>query len=172
MLKKLMFAFVTLAVIAAAAGCAKTAPPQDTAADKAKLEADALGWFDAFAKADSEGLANLYAEDALVMPPNAPSVNGRPAIKTYFGAMASGVKAGGMSIKNGSVTGSDVSGDMGWISGTYTLQDSTGATVDSGKYLSVHHRENGMWLYVRDTWSSDLPAAPMMPAKSAKKGKK
>lgn len=173
MSRKLVLALTAVAaLVVIAAGCAKTAPPQDVAADKTKLQADALSWFDHFASADSEGMANLYAEDAVVLPPNAPAVNGRAAIKTYLGSMASGVKAGGMSIKNGTVTGSDVSGDMGWLSGTYSLQDSTGATIDSGKYLSVHHRENGTWLYVRDTWNSDMPAAPMAPPKSAKKGKK
>jgi ketosteroid isomerase-like protein len=175
MIRKLSLAFATLGVIALAAGCAKTPPPQDLAADKAKLQTDALSWFDHFASADSEGLANLYAEDALVMPPNAPPVNGRPAIKTYLGAMASGVKAGRLSLKQGSVTGFDVSGDMGWISGTYAVQDSTGATIDSGNYMSVHHRVNGSWLYIRDIWNSDRPAVPAAPAKMAsgkKPGKK
>ncbi len=171
MLKKLLLAFAMLGAIAVAAGCAKTAPPPDTAADKTKLEADALSWFDAFAKADSEGLANLYAEDALVMPPNAPPVNGRPAIKTYLGAMASTTKAAGMSLKNGSVTGSDVCGDLGWISGTYSVQDSSGTTIDSGNYMSVHHRTNGSWLYIRDIWNSDRPLAAAAPAPKAS-GKK
>lgn len=174
MFKKVVLALATLGVIAAT-GCAKTPPPQDVATDKAKLQTDALAWFDHFATADSEGLANLYAEDALVMPPNAPAINGRPAIKTYFGAMASGVKTAGMSLKQGSVTGSDVSGDMGWISGTYTVADSTGATIDSGDYMSVHHRVNGSWLYIRDMWHSDRPEAPAAPAHAAsgkKAGKK
>jgi len=166
MLRNRLLAFLVLGVIAA--GCAKTPPPQDTAADKAKLQADALSWFDFFARADSEGIANLYAEDALVMPPGAPAVTGRPAIKTLFGGMATETKAAGLALKPGTVTGADVSGDMGWISGTYAVQDSTGATVDSGNYLSVHHRTNGAWLYIRDIWNSDRPPAPPAPAKSKK----
>jgi ketosteroid isomerase-like protein len=175
MIRKLVLAFAALGVIAVAAGCAKTPPPQDVAADKAKLQTDALSWFDHFAAADSEGLANLYSEDALVMPPNAPAVNGRPAIKTFYGGMVSQTKAAGLSVKQGQVTGSDVSGDMGWISGTYTVQDSTGATMDSGSYMSVHHRINGSWLYIRDIWNSDHPQVAAAPAKKAagkKAGKK
>jgi hypothetical protein len=38
--------------------------------------------------------------------------------------------------------------------------DSSGATLDTGSYLSVHHRTNGAWLYIRDIWNSDRPAAP------------
>jgi len=171
MLRKLLLAFATLGVIVASSGCARTPAPQDVAADKAKLQTDALSWFDYFAKADSEGLANLYAEDALVMPPGGPALNGRPAIKTYLGAMASGAKAAGISLKQGSVTGSDVNGDLGWISGTYTVQDSSGTTIDSGNYLSVHHRTNGSWLYIRDIWNSDRPPVAAAPAKKAS-GKK
>jgi ketosteroid isomerase-like protein len=165
MSRKLVLAFAALGVIAA--GCAKTPPPQDTAADKAKLQTDALSWFDHFASADSEGLANLYAEDALVMPPGGPAVSGKPALKAYFGGMMAGAKAAHVSLKEGTVTGSDVSGDLGWISGTYTVQDSTGATVDSGNYMSIHHRTNGAWLYIRDIWNSDRPPAPPTPTKSA-----
>ena len=173
MFRKLVAAFAVLGVIAIAAGCAKTPPPQDVAADKAKLQTDALSWFDHFAAADSEGLDSLYAEDALVMPPNAPALNGRAAIKAYYGGMVSQAKAAHISLKQGQVTGSDVSGDMGWISGTFTVQDSTGATIDSGNYMSVHHRTNGSWIYVRDIWNSDHPAAPApAPAKAAKKAAK
>ena len=171
MFRKLSLALATLGVIAAAAGCAKTPPPQDVAADKAKLQTDALSWFDHFASADSEGLANLYAEDALVMPPGGPAVTGRPAIRTLMGTMATQTKAAHLSLKQGQVTGSDVSGDMGWISGTYTVQDSTGATIDSGNYMSVHHRTNGSWIYIRDIWNSDRPPAAAAPAAKAS-GKK
>ena len=172
MFRKLFVALVTLVGIAALNGCAKTPAPQDMAADKAKLQTDALSWFDHFAAADSEGLANLYAEDAIVMPPNVPAVAGRPAIKSLLGALAAGAKAARMTVKSGSVNGFDVSGNLGWISGTYTLQDSTGATIDSGNYLSVHYRTNGAWLYVRDTWNSDRPPAPVAQAKHAAGKKK
>ena len=52
--------------------------------------------------------------------------------------------------------------DTGWESGSYTVRDAAGATVDSGSYLSVSHKSNGKWLYYRDTYNSDrpLPAAP------------
>lgn len=166
MLRKLLPALAILAVIAV--GCAKKpdAPPEtaaaqpDPAADKAKMEADALAWFDHYAKADGEAMGNLYAEDALLMPPGAPAVTGRAAIKTFLGEDAAKAKAAGLSIKNGSVTGSGVDGDTGWISGTYTVVDASGATIDSGNYLSIHRRVNGAWPYIRDTWNSDRPVAP------------
>jgi ketosteroid isomerase-like protein len=167
-----LLTLAVVGVIAATSGCAPTPPVQDTAADQAKLQADALSWFDHYAKADADGLANLYAEDALLMPPGAHAVQGRPAIKTFLGEDATKSKAAGISIKNGTVTGSGVSGDNGWISGTYTVTDASGATVDSGNYLSMHRRTNGAWLYIRDIWNSDRPPAPPAPAAPVAPAKK
>ena len=58
-----------------------------------------------------------------------------------------------------------VAGDTGWESGSYMVTDASGATVDSGSYLSVSRKVNGKWLYVRDTYNSDrpLPAPPAAP---------
>ena len=143
-----------------ACGCTTPPPARDTEADKAKLQADATSWFDFYAKADGDGMANLYAEDALLMPPGAPAVTGRAGIRTFLGEDAAKTKAAGFSIRNGMVTGIGVSGDTGWISGSYTVVDTSGAAVDSGSYLSVHHLTDGVWLYVRDTWNSDRAPAP------------
>lgn len=170
--RKPLLAFAIFAAIAVAAGCAQTPPAVvDTAADEAKLKSDALVWFEHYAKADGDGLANLYAEDALLMPPGAPAVKGRPAIKAFLGDDAGKAKTGGIQLKNTAVTGTGVDGDTGWVSGTYTVADASGAVIDSGNYLSVHRRTNGAWLYVRDTWNSDrLPApAPTVPLASDRK---
>ena len=168
MFRKPLLALAILALIGASAGCAqKPAARPDPAADKAKLEADALVWFDHYAKADADGMANLYAEDALLMPPGAPAVTGRAGIKAFLGEDAAKSKAAGISLKNASVTGSGVDGDTGWISGTYTVVDASGATIDSGSYLSVHRRTNGSWPYIRDIWNSDRPPAPPAPSPAA-----
>jgi len=166
MLRKQAFVFAALVMLATLSGCAQTqpAPTQQTgpgsAADLAKLEADALSWFDYYVKADAEGMANLYADDALLMPPGAGAVTGRPAIQTFLGEDAGKAKAAGISIKHGSVTGTGITGDTGWISGNYTVVDASGATIDSGSYLSVHRLTNGAWLYIRDIWNSDRPVPP------------
>jgi ketosteroid isomerase-like protein len=168
MFRKPLLAFAILGAITAAGGCAQTTPTQDSGAAEAKLKADALIWFEHYAKADADGMANLYAEDALLMPPGAPAVTGRQGIKTFLGEDAAKSKAAGISLKNGSVTGTGVSGDSGWISGTFTVVDRSGATIDSGSYLSVHRRTNGAWLYIRDIWNSDRPPAPPAPAGESK----
>ena len=166
--KKSLTSFAVAAAIAFIAGCAQAPPPpppaQDFAADEAKLKADALAWFDLYGKGDAEGLAKLYAEDALLMPPGAAAVTGRSGIQAFLAVDAAKAKTAGVAVKNSAVTGAAVQGDMGWISGNYTVVDGSGAVVDSGSYLSVHKRANGNWLYIRDIWNSDRPAAPAAPA--------
>jgi uncharacterized protein (TIGR02246 family) len=155
-------ALVFVAVMAGA-GCTAAPPAQDVAADKAKMEADATSWFTFLDKGDVDGMANLYAEDALLTPPGVAAMNGRAAIRTFLAGEVAGMKSAGLAIKNGTVTGADVSGDMGWLTGNYTVVDGSGAAVDSGNYMSVHKRTNGQWLYIRDTWNSDRPPAAPAP---------
>jgi uncharacterized protein (TIGR02246 family) len=170
MIRRSGVVFAALAVLVVV-GCSSQAPKHDAAADKTSLEAVDATWFAAFTRGDSDSVANMYAEDAVVMPPNAPAITGRAAIKSAMGAMMNQVMGARMSMKSSGITGSGVDGDMGWISGAYAVADSTGASMDTGKYLSVHHRVNGQWLFVRDTWNSDMPAAPPAPPAAAKKKK-
>lgn len=164
LINKRLLAATGLGIVVVLAACAQAPAPApaaatDPAADEEKLKADALSWFDHYASANAEGMANLYAEDALLMPPGAPAVTGRPGIQAFLGDDAAKSKVVGISLKNVAVTGAGVSGDLGWISGTYAVLDGSGATIDTGNYLSVHHRKDGVWLYIRDTWNSDRAPA-------------
>ena len=53
----------------------------------------------------------------------------------------------------------DVSGDLAYEAGTFTVTDANGAVVDAGKYIGVFEKRGGKWLYIRDTWNSDNPPA-------------
>jgi ketosteroid isomerase-like protein len=133
---------------------------QDTSADVAKLEADAPLWFDHFNKGDADAVTNLYAADAVILPAGAPAASGHAAIREYIAADIARSKAGGFAFKNGAVTGSGASGDMGWVSGTFSVTDASGTTVDSGKYVSIYQRTDDGWKLIRDIWNSDLAPAP------------
>ena len=164
MSKKVAFMCSMLAIVVTLA-CTSAAP--DTAAAEAELEANALSWFDHYNKGDADAVTNLYADDAVLMPPGVPAMTGRAAIKAYFDKDIATVKGAGLSIRNTAVTGKGVSGDTGWVSGTYTVVDGAGATVDSGSYLSVHRRTDGAWPYTRDIWNSDRAPAAAPPAPEA-----
>ena len=162
-LKPLVLAVGTMLALA---GCAPAAPPAvDTADDQAALKAATRTWLEAYNAGDVEKIVALYAEDAVLMPPHAPAANGHAEIRAFLTADTAGAKAAGIKLVPGAST-AGVAGDTGWESGKYTVTNASGATVDSGSYLSVSHKSNGKWLYHRDTYNSDRPlSAPAAPEK-------
>ena len=151
---------VLVVSVAALEACAPKAP--DTAADVAALKADPSAWFDAYNAGNADGVANLYAEDAVLMAPGAPGVTGRAAIRDYISSDIAISKSTGLVMNLGEVTGVGVAGDTGWLSGTFSVADGSGSIVDNGKFLSVYSRTADGWKLIRDTWNSD--AAPALPS--------
>ena len=144
-------------------GCASPTPaPSDTTADATALPEITQTGVKSYNSADSETMAALYAEDAVLTPPHAPIARGRAAIREFLAKDSAGAKSAGVKLVPGPET-VGVSGDWGWNSGSFTAQDGSGKTVDSGSYLSVSHKVNGKWLYVRDTYNSDQPLPPPPP---------
>ena len=160
-LKPLVLAVGTVLTLG---GCAPAAPPAvDTADDEAALKVATRTWLEAYNAGDVERIVALYAEDAVLMPPHAPVANGHAAIRAFLTADTAGAKAAGIKLVPGTST-AGVAGDTGWESGTYTVTNAAGVTVDSGSYLSVSHKSNDKWLYYRDTYNSDRPLPAAAPA--------
>ena len=143
-------------------------PAQDTAAEEAKMRQDLNLWFEAYNNGNADAVAAQYAGDGILMPPNSPASTGRAAIKAFITTDSANTKAAGLALKNNGVTGIGISGDFAWMSGTFSIVDAKGTAVDTGKYVSVHRKTNGAWLYIRDIWNVDNPAAPAAPAKKKK----
>ena len=130
-----------------------------TAADGTKelaaLHAVDQVWVKSYNGGDASSAANLYDEQAILMPPGAAGIRGRAAIRDFLAKdMAGSAKAGVVFALDPKPDGG-INGDMGWVSGTYVVTDKSGKVVDKGKYLSVSRKKNGKWLYIRDTWNSD-----------------
>ncbi|HET7117588.1 MAG TPA: DUF4440 domain-containing protein [Hanamia sp.] len=107
---------------------------------------------------DAAAAANLYAEDASLLPPNEPIVKGRSNIQKYWQA---GIDAG---IVDASVHTIDAKsdGDLGYEIGTFELKikDSTGnINVEKGKYSEILKRDStGKWMSIYGVWNSDSAA--------------
>ena len=136
-------------------------------ADETAIRAQTTSWEKAYNGGDAKSVAALYAEDALLLPPGASGVNGRAAIMAFFTKDIAGSKAAGAVFVVSPKTDVGVSGDMGWESGTYKVTVK-GATVETGKFLSVSRKKDGKWLYIRDTWNADAPPAPPTPPAAPK----
>ena len=166
MLKRFLLVMITAAAMSACSAPppAPAAPP-DTSAEEAKLKADLAKWFDDFNAGNIDAVTTQYAADGVLMPPNAPAAKGTDAIKKALAGMSAEMKPGGMTLNGTGAPSLGVSGDMAWIQGTYDVKDAKGTELEVGKFLSVHRKTNGAWLYIRDTWNSDAPPPPPAPVK-------
>lgn len=137
-----------------------TAPKSATVEELGQMNRD-------FAKAlvagDAVAAANLYAEDASLLPPNEPMVTGRANIQKYW---QGGIDAGiiGATVHT---TAAASDGDLGYEIGTFELQlkDSAGNIItDKGKYTELLKRNaEGKWISIYGMWNSD--SAPGAEAK-------
>ena len=163
-----LMALAVLVLGAVATGAFAWGGPSLTKEQKAQikdmkaLHAVDNDWMTYYNKGKVDKVAALYADDATLMPPHAPAANGKAAIHAYFAGDIPGSQKGGYKFNITGTPDGAVTGDWGWVSGTYTVTDKAGNIVDAGKYLSVSHRVKGKWYYVRDTWNSD-GGIPQMP---------
>jgi uncharacterized protein (TIGR02246 family) len=116
---------------------------------------------------DGARIGALYAEDAVLMPPNQEMVRGRAAIQAYWqGLLDAGAK-------DVSLTTTHVasSGNVAYEAGTYQFtMAAPGAqpVTDRGKYLVGFRREaDGKWRMAYDVFNSDLPCPPASAAPAA-----
>ena len=159
-MKILKSAALLAAGLIALAGCSKGA--EDTSADEAVIRASVPAFGDAYNAGDVDKLVAMYWEDAVVLPPGAPSQTGSAEIRAFFEVDTAGTRAAGFKFNIQEAGAVDVAGDLAYESGVFSVTDAAGSTVATGKYLGVLQKRDGKWLYIRDTWNTDAqpPAAP------------
>ena len=135
-------------------------------AEDANLRTFSLSWFDKYNKQDVDGVANMYADDAIILAPGVPAAVGKAAIHTFLAGDIAGARKAGRHELAGDINGSGMSGDMGWVSGAYSVDGSGWEESRFGKYTTLFKKTNNEWKIIRDTWNSDNPAAPAAPPKA------
>lgn len=146
---------------AGAAGCRAQAEPSLATADTAAIRTVLDAYFDAANAGDASRWAGLYAEDAVMMPPNSPAVVGRAAIESWLAMLP-------VRITDAVGTALEVegAGDVAYVRGTYSMSLQVPGVPESvpqrGKLLQIYARQSGgSWLLARDIWNADAtPAGP------------
>jgi uncharacterized protein (TIGR02246 family) len=130
----------------------KALSDEDVAAIKASTEA----YVQAVKSEDWTTLAALYTEDAVLMPPNQPIVQGREAIQAYGEAFPPTTEF--------SITPVDIEGrgDLAFVrgTGTWTLtpEGAPEPIQETSKYVEIRRKqEDGSWLIAVDIFNSDMP---------------
>jgi len=152
-----------LVLLVTAAACQKGTGVDTHATDEATLKKLDAEWSKAAATTkDVDKTVSYYSDDAIVMPPNIPTLTGKEPIRALWKSMIESPGFGG----GWKATKVEVakSGDIGYVTGTYELRetDDGGKPItDKGKFLEVWKKQaDGNWKCVADMFSSDLPTLP------------
>ena len=150
------FSLSALALVAALGGCAR--PVDVVAAERAIRELDKT-WVQAIAAQDTMAIANIFAEDGEFLPPGAPRVSGRAAVRSAWAQL---VKAPHLSLtfEPAKVVVASA-GDIAYASGRYQLgmDGPKGQRIeDVGKFVEAWKRVSNDWKVQYAILNSDKPA--------------
>jgi uncharacterized protein (TIGR02246 family) len=146
-------------------GCNQT-PPDTHGADVKAINDIETQWNQDYAAKDLDKIAAHYADDAVLIAPGGPAVNGRDQIR---GALKEMVADPALSLVFvASKVEVSKSGDLGYTEGSYklTITDSNTHKVinDHGNYVTTYRKiPGGTWKAVADIASSAVPPAPLAP---------
>jgi uncharacterized protein (TIGR02246 family) len=128
------------------AGCSTKAPPRNSDS-RGAVEATVDRYVAASNEGDAEALTDLYADDAVLLPPDHEPIHGREAIGEFW--------------RQGTDTGLEVStlrlevdGTVAYLIGRYHLPATEGEEADSGQYvLCLKQQTDGSWKLTADIWN-------------------
>jgi len=130
----------------------------DTRQDEQAIRGQVDRWLQLVKAKDAAAIAELYAEDGAVMPPNGPIGKGRAAIQKTWASMMQTPGFDLTFVPEQIIVSS--SGDMALDRGTYRLAVAPGGKpqTDTGKYVVVWRKIGSDWKAAADIFNSDLPA--------------
>lgn len=130
----------------------ETAAADPTDALKPTLTSNGSRWMEAFNSHDAQGLAALYTEDAVFLPPNQPAVFGRDAITATHAEVFA---MGDFKIDIEALE-TVIEGQLAYVAGRYRMWTEDGTLVDHGKYIEIWRPVDGQWLISRDIYNSSV----------------
>lgn len=109
---------------------------------------------------DTEAYVALIADDAVLMPPNAPAVIGKGAIRAWNEEMSKQFRFESYKSVDDEVV---VTGGWAFRRATaeWTLIPSAGGVpvTETGKFIIIYERQaDGSWKVARDIWNTNTPA--------------
>lgn len=126
-----------------------------TSDDRDRIRAFYDDWSARLLDGDFEGMAELYTQDAVFMPPNQPMIRGRDELLEFMRSFPPVTRA------DFEVDEIDGYGDIAYVTGRYSMtlepEDAPEPIEDEGKYIEIRRRQpDGSWLLSRDIFNSDL----------------
>lgn len=154
-MKTRLILIVCLLVLPIAVVC--NFPPTAKGAGEQPVRDTDAAWSKVAAAKDLDKTVAVYADDAVVLPPNEAAVTTKDGIRNLWKGFLDSLTD--INWKTMRVEMAKP-GEMACLTGTYELTMKDG-TKDKGKYCEVWKKKSdGKWKVTTDMFSSDLPAAP------------
>jgi len=144
--------------------CACDAPGQNSNVttseeDIAAITAVSSARAKAFNESDAQGIAIHFTENAILMAPGAPAMQGREAVAAYYQTIFDAYEP----VLESYYEEVEVSGDMAYGRGeakvTLTPKGGGATTTSTSKYLNILQRQpDGSWQTTHDVWNGNEPA--------------
>ena len=141
------------------ASCGPSTTVGSRAAEAAAIQRLDEQWSATAARNDVAGTVAFYADDAVLLPPNAPIATNQKSIRQSWAVLLGPNTAVSWKISKVEVA---KSGELGYLYGTYELsiKDPKGGPPvhDTGKLVEIWKKQtDGKWKCIVDTYNSDLP---------------
>jgi ketosteroid isomerase-like protein len=149
--------WISVAVVCAAVALAACTQTPATPADPAAIVAERNAAFmAAVAAGDGASVGASYAEDAVLMPPGAPAVEGREAIGQFWqGGIGAGIAR--VELAPGEVIATNAAPLL--ERSTARWFDAAGDVIEQGKYVVIWRQVDGQGYMAWDIWNGDASAA-------------
>ena len=132
------------------AACATTTPSSSSSNDaESYIRAATPRFISAFNAGNADALSSFYADNAMLLLPNAPVVRGPAGVRAAFGSM----RGATLDFAPDQISSC---GDMAYEVGHYTM--TVGGNPDRGNYVAVWRRQpDGSWKMMADSVVSTNP---------------
>jgi uncharacterized protein (TIGR02246 family) len=151
-------AFTALLFMAPLAACQAPAPEVGPLSeeDVAAIEASTDGFAETAVAGDWAALAALFTEEAVLMPPNGPVVEGRVVIQAFLEPFPP------ITQFESTIVQIDGRGDLAFVRASYSqgyIDEGTPESIHiTGKYVQIWRKQpDGKWLIAAHIFNFDLP---------------
>lgn len=118
---------------------------------KSLIEARNAVFLKAFNAGDGAGVAAMYTEGGMVLPPDSAAISGRKALADFWQAQFDGGLArANLKVVEARRLGPDAILEIGH----YEMFDPDGNAIATGKYMVQWSKAGGAWLLDRDMWNA------------------
>jgi uncharacterized protein (TIGR02246 family) len=143
---------------AARSDSSSAAATTDKKAEEQAIRDASKRWLGMFTARDSNGIASLFADDGMEMPPNTKAMKGPDEVRKGMGEFFRTAKDLKLTFEPAVITVADA-GDIAVERGTYqlTMAGPKGKPIqDHGNYVTAWKKVNGQWKILADINTSEV----------------